>query len=239
MIVIYSRVTKGNVRVLKANVTATITLPGKEDPVFLSADLTADDGEYSAYFTQSQGKGRYSVRTDVTLDPSARMGPARPGKQTPPLGRQRAAESRMEPGENCTSSNTSAECEKEAMGKVVMSSPYFRGHQKGQAPLVDARIKMIAYAGAFQMRKASDPKNLPPDRVRDLAVKDVERISGNIVATVSWTSTGAHLDAGKAKSLDLRASLNSRELIYKFQNAKQITQKDVLRGSLTPQDPYR
>ncbi|KAG0411876.1 hypothetical protein HPB47_010986, partial [Ixodes persulcatus] len=209
MIVIYSRVTKGNVRVLKANVTATITLPGKEDPVFLSlhdngkgADLTADDGEYSAYFTQSQGKGRYSVRTDVTLNPSARMGPARPGKQTPPLGRQRAAESRMEPGENCTSSNTSAECEKEAMGKVVMSSPYFRGQQKDQAPLVDARIKMIAYAGAFQMRKASDPKNLPPDRVRDLAVKDVKRISGNIVATVSWTSTGAHLDAGKGANYD-------------------------------------
>ncbi|KAG0428775.1 hypothetical protein HPB47_024258 [Ixodes persulcatus] len=89
------------------------------------------------------------------------------------------------------------------------------------------------------MRTESDPKDLPPDRVRDLAVKDVNRTSGDVTVTISWTSTGANLDAGKATSLDLRSSLDLRELIYNFQEAKQLRTNNVLEGSLTPEDPYR
>ncbi|XP_040068387.1 calcium-activated chloride channel regulator 1-like [Ixodes scapularis] len=246
MIVIYSRVTKGGARVLKANVTATITLPEKDKTVFLplhdsgkGADLKADDGEYAAYFTQYRSKGRYSVRTDVTLDTSAVLTISKPEKHTPPLGRWKAAKSIMEPGKICSSSEASTECKERIISKVMKFRPLFRDRSKDQSSPDDARIKMVAYAGAFQMRTQSDPKDLPPDRVRDLAVKDVNRTSGDVTVTISWTSTGANLDAGKATSLDLRSSLDLRELIYNFQEAKQLTTNSVLEGSLTPEDPYR
>ncbi|CAN8026097.1 unnamed protein product, partial [Ixodes persulcatus] len=40
-------------------------------------------------------------------------------------------------------------------------------------------------------------------------------------------------------SLDLRSSLKSRDLIYKFEGATKITNDDVLEGDLTPKDPFR
>ncbi|KAM7293679.1 uncharacterized protein ISCGN_023277 [Ixodes scapularis] len=137
MIVIYSRVTKGGARVLKANVTATITLPEKDKTVFLplhdsgkGADLKADDGEYAAYFTQYRSKGRYSVRTDVTLDTSAVLAISKPEKHTPPLGRLKAAKSIMEPGKICSSSEASTECKERTISKVMKFRPLFRDRSK-------------------------------------------------------------------------------------------------------------
>ncbi|KAM7294665.1 calcium-activated chloride channel regulator 1-like [Ixodes scapularis] len=107
-----------------------------------------------------------------------------------------------------------------------------------KAPLVDSVTRLIAYAGAFQLKKAANARDLAPDRVRDLAVKNVTRSSGNLAVTLSWTSTGANLDTGRAKSLDLRSSLKSRDLVYKFKGATKITNDDVLEGDLTPKDPF-
>ncbi|XP_040357595.1 calcium-activated chloride channel regulator 1-like [Ixodes scapularis] len=255
MIVIYSRVTKGGFRVLNANVTATVTLPGKDETVFLplrddgkGADVKADDGEYASYFTRYQKKGRYSVRTDVTVDPSARLGPARPGTNAPPPpGILRAARLRRGPGKMCAASNSSPECKKKSLGKLAEQRLPFRpflkgsmrrGHRYDKAPLVDSVTRLIAYAGAFQLKKAAKASDLAPDRVRDLAVKNVTRSSGNLTVTLSWTSTGANLDTGRAKSLDLRSSLKSRDLVYKFKGATKITNDDVLEGDLTPKDPF-
>ncbi|KAG0415383.1 hypothetical protein HPB47_007443 [Ixodes persulcatus] len=110
---------------------------------------------------------------------------------------------------------------------------------EGKAPLVDSRIKLIAYAGAFLLKNYADATDLAPDHVRDLAVKLVNRTTGNLIVTLSWTSTGANLDTGRADSLDLRSSLKSRDLIYKFEGATKITNDDVLEGDLTPKDPFR
>ncbi|KAM7294658.1 calcium-activated chloride channel regulator 2-like [Ixodes scapularis] len=139
MIVIYSRVTKGGFRVLNANVTATVTLPGKDETVFLplrddgkGADVKADDGEYASYFTRYQKKGRYSVRTDVTVDPSAVLGPARPGTNAPPPpGILRAARLRRGPGKMCAASNSSPECKKKSLGKLAEQRLPFRPRSKG------------------------------------------------------------------------------------------------------------
>ncbi|CAN8001229.1 unnamed protein product, partial [Ixodes hexagonus] len=69
---IYTRVTKGGYAVLNAKVVATIDFNGTVGRDLLplldngiGPDMEKDDGEYSAYFTNLQGKGRYSVRTDV------------------------------------------------------------------------------------------------------------------------------------------------------------------------------
>ncbi|EEC01991.1 calcium activated chlorine channel, putative [Ixodes scapularis] len=70
---IYSKVTKGTAAVLGALVTATVTFGGPSgtgDTLHLldngiGADNLKDDGDYSAFFTQLKGAGRYSVRVDV------------------------------------------------------------------------------------------------------------------------------------------------------------------------------
>ncbi|CAN8030737.1 unnamed protein product [Ixodes persulcatus] len=70
---VYSKVTKGTAAVLGALVTATVTFggPGGTGETLqlldngIGADNLKDDGDYSAFFTQLKGAGRYSVRTDV------------------------------------------------------------------------------------------------------------------------------------------------------------------------------
>ncbi|CAN8025477.1 unnamed protein product, partial [Ixodes persulcatus] len=70
---IYSKVTKGTAAVLGALVTAIVTFggPGGTGETLqlldngIGADNLKDDGDYSAFFTQLKGAGRYSVRTDV------------------------------------------------------------------------------------------------------------------------------------------------------------------------------
>ncbi|KAL3250852.1 hypothetical protein MRX96_055345 [Rhipicephalus microplus] len=70
--VIYAEVTKGAQVVLHAKVTATVIRPRMPYEVDvelfddgLGADVTANDGIYSAYFTQFDGVGRYSVSARV------------------------------------------------------------------------------------------------------------------------------------------------------------------------------
>ncbi|XP_072145639.1 calcium-activated chloride channel regulator 3A-1-like [Dermacentor andersoni] len=70
--VVYAEVSKGTRLVLHARVTATVIRPRSPDGIEvelhdngLGADVTANDGIYSGYFTWFDGVGRYSVSTRV------------------------------------------------------------------------------------------------------------------------------------------------------------------------------
>ncbi|XP_040358120.1 uncharacterized protein LOC115308212 [Ixodes scapularis] len=88
---IYTKVTKGTAAVLGALVTATVTFgePGGTGETLqlldngIGADNLKDDGDYSAFFTQLKGAGRYSVRTDVRVTKNTRLGPYKGAKPQP------------------------------------------------------------------------------------------------------------------------------------------------------------
>ncbi|XP_042142999.1 uncharacterized protein LOC121833632 [Ixodes scapularis] len=143
----------------------------------------------------------------------------------------------MESDETCKASSSSEEC-RSASHVESKSRRGLPGALIYQWPTGDSEIGLVSFGGVFQVKENATKEDLPPAPVRDLKVLGVKKKDGKLSVKLSWTCMGAHLDSENATLTDLRASLNTRELIYRFDNATPILGAHILEGSLTPLSPY-
>ncbi|XP_063883988.1 calcium-activated chloride channel regulator 1-like [Scylla paramamosain] len=195
-VVVWARVTQGRSAVLKANVTALVSLPSGEGSVSLplldngmGADHQAGDGVYAAYFTQFAGDGRYGLSVYV----SATNTTSRTHGQLPPTDlkpRTKVKPPRPSPPEKVT--------------KIEQFARFSSG-------------------GVFKVTNYKPGDLQAPGRVSDLAVTRVDLLKVSV--TLEWTSLGDDHYTGTASHLELTYQMTRPDLPsprHKF-NATHLT----------------
>ncbi|KAL1441163.1 hypothetical protein MTO96_008897 [Rhipicephalus appendiculatus] len=235
--VIYAEVTKGAQVVLHAKVTATVIRPKMPYEVDvelfddgLGADVTANDGIYSGYFTQFDGVGRYSVSARVVSGKDSvvvRGRKASGGLPAPRLPEDPAAaaatalgnEAEGIPFDQFVYVDQDIE---EAEPQIVSSekAPEFVRHAEG---------------GSFRVAKDIETSKIPPGSIQDLSADDsfVDEV-GEHVVMLSWTCPGAHLNFGNASRVELRVSTRLTDLLADFDKAPEIRDNSTEHGNITP-----
>ncbi|XP_049513843.1 uncharacterized protein LOC125941010 [Dermacentor silvarum] len=76
---------------------------------------------------------------------------------------------------------------------------------------------------------------VPPMTVRDLYVSDARPgKNGTLLANLTWTWPGKHMDHGTASSIDIRASKDFKSLDDHFESQVQIDSMSLVQGDLIP-----
>ncbi|XP_064469459.1 calcium-activated chloride channel regulator 3A-1-like [Ornithodoros turicata] len=227
---VHVRVSKGQNAILGAIVKATVTRPKwtattlvlKDDGV--GADNTHGDGIYSAYFTQHVGSGRYGVIVKARGGRGARI--LRPVKKDTSIG---------DIGKMPRNLTRSAKRTYKLRDLVIKPQ---RRHMWAPRILGDAGFfERVVDAGSFQLLGYDENAKIPPGPVNDLVLQDSRYKGSRWMVTLTWTAMGAHMDFGKATSLEVRSSLVASELEENFQEAFLISKPDIVTGTLTPQTP--
>ncbi|CAN8001635.1 unnamed protein product [Ixodes hexagonus] len=241
---IYSEVSKGPHAVLRAKVQARVMTPLEnvgqltvelfDDGV--GADVTANDGIYSAYFTQFNGAGRYSVVAEVTGGGSAIIVRGRRGSgglpvvtSSPELSTQNSAI------EEATSASPAFDAEGLPFDQFIyvdedieVAEP--RATEGEEAP----SFRRFADGGSFRVNNTIEVSRIPPGSIQDLQVADVIRDNGTFRVVLSWTCPGEHLDFGQASQMEIRVSTDMASLLERFDEAFLIRESDVVEGQLSP-----
>ncbi|KAL3248015.1 hypothetical protein MRX96_056735 [Rhipicephalus microplus] len=231
--VIYAEVTKGAQVVLHAKVTATVIRPRMPYEVDvelfddgLGADVTANDGIYSAYFTQFDGVGRYSVSARVVSGNDSvvvRGRKASGGLPAPQLIEDPATTAVINEAEGIPFDQfvyIDQDIE-EAEPQIVSSekAPEFVRHAEG---------------GSFRVASNIDTSTIPPGSIQDLSVDDSfvgEDDAHEVI--LSWTCPGAHLNFGNASRVELRVSTLLNNLLEDFDKAHEIRDNSTEQGHIT------
>ncbi|XP_049513445.1 calcium-activated chloride channel regulator 3A-1-like [Dermacentor silvarum] len=252
--VIYAEVTKGTQVVLHAKVTATChqaqdALRGRCGAIrrwpryaadcspkwtflILGADVTANDGIYSGYFTQFNGVGRYSVSARVVSSNDSVIVPGRKASgglpapqllEVPAVGTVAAAPTDEDGGGIPLDHFVYVDQDIEEAEPQVVSSekaPQFERHAEG---------------GSFRLGHEIDGYTIPPGSIQDLSVEDsFVDDNGEHVVLLAWTCPGAHLNSGNASRVELRASTLLSDLIRDFDSALEIRDNSTEDGHITP-----
>ncbi|UYV76172.1 hypothetical protein LAZ67_13002935, partial [Cordylochernes scorpioides] len=237
--------------VLGARIVATIDRPmgSLVDIVLLDngagADGTRDDGIYTAFFTQFNGNGRYSVVARAVNSGQAGVRIKRGShlSRSPPL------------------SKSSHLFKKESTTGFPLEDFICR---EDELPEEDPRnlledFERSAFTGAFRVQ--AFPKDgivkdvFPPCPVTDLRVTKVD---GDVVS-LRWTSPGDDLDYGNeypsqlileeiykylirmwcfsVSSIEVRFGENFETLLKNFTSSKMVVEKDLVNGTLDPPPP--
>ncbi|XP_064455135.1 calcium-activated chloride channel regulator 1-like [Ornithodoros turicata] len=227
---IYAELTYGEYVVLGAKVIATVVGPrgGPGVDVRLlddgtGGDASPDDGVYSGYFTKFNGKGRYAVVIKVYGRGAAYIAhspfPARgiphyrlpQGKTLGPM-----AESFSTAAFDVVSG--APQGTKSMLRRVKRSGPFQR----------------VANAGSFQAKEDFEEKRIPPGAITDLKASVVKKTPFlPLNTTLSWTCPGAHMDSGHASHIDIRYSVNLRQLQQNFDSAGKLQMNHVILGQMT------
>ncbi|XP_072140456.1 calcium-activated chloride channel regulator 1-like [Dermacentor andersoni] len=233
-LVIYAHVNKGDKVVLYADVVAEVLGPNwpglsttrlRDDGCY--PDITANDGTYSGFFTAYAGRGRYAVMVrarnhneSVLADPVVdSMGSASNTllHSDDGIGDHLSSEYLIGDFELFDSSDESPTTRKAPDG------------EKSEA------FERMAIGGSFQVTADIHEKDLPPLGVFDLRVTFLmPGKNGTLLVKVTWTWPGAHLTSGKASFAEIRVGAHYEELLSRFDEQAQITDADVLHGSLAP-----
>ncbi|XP_077546575.1 calcium-activated chloride channel regulator 1-like isoform X2 [Haemaphysalis longicornis] len=235
--IVYAKVTKGKQVVLNAVVHAEVTGPKVRGQPHKSTflllddgrvpDNHADDGTYSGYFTKFIGKGRYAVSAHVSNQNGTRLADPLGGSgsffSTPMLTLTTVASldaASEYPIDDFIVVNTTTE-------DTNSTTP------GGSQPVDD--FQRVASGGSFQVTEDIVENQVPPGEIRDLTVADVKPGSnGTLLVQLSWTWPGAHLTAGKASAVKIRASEDYPRLKSSFDNQTEITNANVVVGNLHP-----
>ncbi|XP_077495036.1 calcium-activated chloride channel regulator 1-like [Amblyomma americanum] len=227
--VIYAEVTKGQKVVLHARVTATVIRPTRpyevEVELFddgLGADVTANDGIYSGYFTEFHGVGRYSVSARVVSGSDSVIVQGRKASGGLPALQPLA----FSPGV--------------ANGADEAQGDDFQGIPLDQFFYVDEDIEVaepeiissekapefVRYAegGSFRLTQDIKTSTIPPGSIQDLKVEDAFVTDNDThVVLLAWTCPGAHLNSGNASHIELRASTQLVDIMKNYDTAVLIT----------------
>ncbi|UYV76180.1 hypothetical protein LAZ67_13002953 [Cordylochernes scorpioides] len=226
---VYAQVSKRYEPVLGAHIVATIDRPmgSLVDIVLLDngagADGTRDDGIYSAYFTQFNGDGRYSVVARVFNNGQAEVRI----KRRSLLSRSPRLPKPSHPFEKKGTTGFPLE-------------DFIR--REDRTPEEDPRnlledFERSAFTGAFRVeafpKDGMDQDVFPPCPVTD---RKVTKINGDVVS-LRWTSPGDDLDYGNVSSIEVRFGENFKTLLKNFTSSKMVVEKDLVDGTLDPPPP--
>lgn len=226
---IFAEIVKGGNAVVGANVTAVVERPEGASvriPLYddgTGADVTANDGMYSAYFTQFNGKGRYSVVVSAEDGLKTTIMQGRAGSS----GSRLLYKRRVTPPYSPVFSYE--------IGKDIQ----LRNVDPGRSKLPvrgppTGKFARISHGGSFQTTEAFIPADIAPGAITDMAADVViHHANQTFSVPLSWTCPGAHMDFGHASHIELRASLNKTELLERFDSAKRIDQGDLYYGDLS------
>ncbi|KAG0420602.1 hypothetical protein HPB47_003382 [Ixodes persulcatus] len=268
---VYSKVTKGTAAVLGALVTATVTFggPGGTGETLqlldngIGADNLKDDGDYSAFFTQLKGAGRYSVRTDVKVTKNTRLGPykgAKPQPAEPSTPSERSGPPGPSGGSGTSGSSGSLVASASGTwppdrfvtklfnpGDAVACGPSAeckkqKGHHvamnsghSSHARQTEERVneELSLVAYAGSVQVKSDLMR------EDLPPAPIRDLVVSEAALDDEEMTATLSWTSMARAVDIRAGSHPRVLLFTFNNATPISEADVLEGSLEPLEPYK
>lgn len=227
---IYAEVSKGPHAVLHARVTATVLRPLRPHEVEvelfddgIGADVTANDGIYSTYFTQFEGAGRYSVTARVVSSSKSVIIKGRKASGGLPA---------LQPGSDAIGSTTLAPPTEHINGiplnkfvyvdeELSVAEPNVRHSEK--AP----QFSRFAEGGSFRVPDVISEAIIPPGSIQDLGVEDAfVDDDGRHVVLLSWSCPGAHLNSGNASRISLRASTSLVDLVKDFTSGMEIAADD-------------
>ncbi|XP_070557745.1 calcium-activated chloride channel regulator 1-like [Ptychodera flava] len=209
-LVIIAEVRKGYLPVLKANVAAIVDRPrGETVTVVLrdngaGADISKDDGIYSAYFLDyidcRADVCKYGVKIKVTnTDGSATV-------------------------KSYTPSSSPA---------LVINPGYTQpvNVTEIEADLFSRSASAGAFDVVGVTSETEQDDVFPPSRIHDLNVEQTSYENNTVI--LAWTAPGNNYDSGTAREYDLRVSDNIDELYDNIDNATQLTNDDLLWGNLS------
>ncbi|XP_075555739.1 calcium-activated chloride channel regulator 3A-1-like [Dermacentor variabilis] len=237
--VVYAEVSKGTRLVLHARVMATVIRPRSPDGIEvelhdngLGADVTANDGVYSGYFTWFDGVGRYSVSTRVaSVD------------HTTFVIRRMASGGWPVTTLSSVSSKTFVE-----LASAIPTAGQSSGIPFSHFVYVDRNIeeaeqrfvfvneapRFVRYAegGSFRLDIDINPYDIPPGSVQDLTVENaLVEADGAHVVSLAWTCPGSHLYWLNASHVELRVSTRPGDLVGDFSSALRIVVPAEVGGS--------
>ncbi|XP_077546571.1 calcium-activated chloride channel regulator 1-like isoform X2 [Haemaphysalis longicornis] len=234
---IYAEVSKGPDAVLHAKVVATVIRPREPYEVDvelfddgLGADVTANDGIYSAHFTQFEGKGRYSVSARVETGNNSvitRGRQASGGLPAPHIG-----------------PDTAEEAARPLEADYIDGIPFDRFVYVDQAievaePHTASNVKapkLVRYAegGSFRVSAVIEESAIPPGPIQDLVVEDAfVADNASRVVVLAWTCPGAHMSSGNASWIELRAATSLADLIKNFSSGVDLYADAAQRGKIS------
>ncbi|XP_049513444.1 calcium-activated chloride channel regulator 1 [Dermacentor silvarum] len=231
---IYAEVTKGVHVVLYAKVTATVVQPrGQiEMELFdngLGADVTANDGIYSAYFTQFEGTGRYSVSARVIGGNDSVIVKGRQASGALPASQPSA------PPTGGAPQPADADVSGIPLGDFVFVDEDIE-QAEPRVLLSEKAPEFVRYAegGSFRLANEIDQASLPPGSIQDLKVEDTfVDDNGTHVVVLSWTCPGGHMDSGNASRVELKGSTSLTELVRDFDSALEVRDEMAGGGNVT------
>ncbi|XP_030840794.1 calcium-activated chloride channel regulator 1-like [Strongylocentrotus purpuratus] len=229
----YAQIRQGSRPVVNAVVRAVVEKPGGSPADIIElrddgagADITANDGIYSRFFTNIIGTGFYGIRTTYENDGSAII-----------LTRARTGISRVQAAIRVTDD-----------GMII--SPGNIGSYEVRLPGVDSNQPLQGTPAPSFTRSSSAGSTtitnlpagftpgqdlFPPNRVQDLRVTMTH--VGNQTLVLSWIAPGDDLDTGTATSYDIRMGNSSRQLLDDFTNTTRVSSSSILKGNLTSPSP--
>ncbi|XP_077497419.1 calcium-activated chloride channel regulator 1-like isoform X2 [Amblyomma americanum] len=226
--VIYAEVTKGQKVVLHARVTATVIKPKPpyevEVELFddgLGADVTANDGIYSGYFTQFDGVGRYSVSARVVSGNDS------------VIVRGRKASGGLPAPHSLGPASSAAPAQTEDFQGIPLDKFVYVDHdiEHAEPNIVPSekapQFVRHAEGGSFRLTQDIKTSTIPPGSIQDLKVEDAfVADNGTHIVVLVWTCPGAHLNSGNASRIELRVSPQLEGLMKDFDSAVEITPEE-------------
>ncbi|XP_072140570.1 calcium-activated chloride channel regulator 4-like [Dermacentor andersoni] len=239
-------VTKGKKIVLNASVTAEITdwlgetttlrpRDNGQDP-----DVYADDGKYSEYYTDFIGSGRYILEAYVSghnVNVSCRTA-CSASSNMPLIAKQNTIESPIGPcnvsdeypKECCELSN---EYPKECFPSYNGTFEY-EPQRQGEEN-INGTWYIVVDGGSFYVDHNITKSMYPPLKPWKFRVCcATPGNNGTLLVEMSWNWAGAHLNSGKASSIDIRVSKTSASLKENFESQEKIDSTHLVKGTLEP-----
>jgi len=237
---VFAEVTKDCLPVVRARVVATGYGPdGKEEKITLNdngkgADIHANDGVYTEYFTRYNGSGRYAIDVNVenTNDTRLNNGFEFSRARAPVLPIVASEVESEEPRSEFLLTDL------RQVNEVFESSAIYNGNRntetdyKSMDPVDD--FERFDSAGTFVLNNWTPKDLIPPSRITDMSV-----VATNFSARtvhLQWTSSGDDMNDGQAASIDLRYHYDSVFLVRTFEQS--FSDFVILNGSLNPPMAY-
>nr|XP_054923964.1 calcium-activated chloride channel regulator 1-like [Dermacentor andersoni] len=223
-------VTKGKKIVVNATVTAeitdldgaTTTLRPRDDGQ--EPDVYADDGKYTDYYNNIKESGRYILKAYVSGDNvNVSCRTACSASSNMPLIMQ---------------NNTTGQCS--PSHKYPKSCfPSYNGtfKYKRQRPgeqTVNGTWHRVADGGSFYLEAHNMSLDPPLKPWKFKACCERLGKNGTLLLELSWNWAGAHLNFGKASSIDIRVSNDSESLKQHFESQEKIDSTNLVEGTLEP-----
>ncbi len=208
-VIIYAQITQGSLPVIDADVKAFVSRPGRptvEAPVTIKLkdsgtgypDVTANDGIYSAYFTDFSGvSGYYSI----SIEASHNSGSAKTPKMNLESGEETVC---------CGSQVPYSYTIPTGPFLRFVQAPSFHVEQPEDSFYVRHQRQKQQLQSEFKQGDRLVSDVFPPSRVTDIKVENY--LPESLFVTLSWTSPGGDFDSGRAFKYEIRCYTNRQAL---------------------------